>query len=137
MKLLDGKSILFGAGLGVILTALLGLLFFLGYNPAMTDEQIISRAEKLGMVHSEIETKMDGINKLSNGSWSITVIEGEDIATISGRLSNAGIIQSAIEFQIFYKKNFQDVAPTPGTFVLPANFVPLDLATMLAKGANQ
>jgi hypothetical protein len=50
VKLIDSKSVLLGLGLGIIITSLLGIIFFVGYKPQLSDAEIISYARKLGMV---------------------------------------------------------------------------------------
>ena len=47
MKLIDGKSVLLGMGIGIILTSLLGVIFFAGYSPQLTDAEIIRLSQKL------------------------------------------------------------------------------------------
>jgi hypothetical protein len=48
------KSIVLGIGIGIIMTSLISIIYLAGNDAksAMTDEEIINRAEKLGMVKS-------------------------------------------------------------------------------------
>ena len=50
------KSILLGIGIGIIITAIASIIFMSGRDPMkeLTKEQIISQAEKYGMVSSSI-----------------------------------------------------------------------------------
>ena len=40
MRLLDSKSIILGLGIGIIITSLLGVIFFAGYEPQLSDANI-------------------------------------------------------------------------------------------------
>lgn len=53
---LNIKSILLGIGIGIIITAIASIIFMSGRDPMkeLTREQIISQAEKYGMVSSSI-----------------------------------------------------------------------------------
>lgn len=46
------KSFLLGIGIGIIITSLVSLIYLTARDPfeGLTDEQIISKAEELGMV---------------------------------------------------------------------------------------
>mgnify|MGYP000993831485 CR=1 FL=1 len=46
------KSLLLGIGIGIIVTSIISLIYLAGRDPfdGLTEEQIISRAEKYGMV---------------------------------------------------------------------------------------
>ncbi len=50
------KSILLGIGIGIIITAVASMIYLAGRDPMenLTEEQIISQAEKYGMVRQEI-----------------------------------------------------------------------------------
>jgi len=52
MERFNLKSLLLGIGIGIIITSLVSLIYLSSRDPfeGLTDEQIISRAEKLGMV---------------------------------------------------------------------------------------
>ena len=70
MKLIDGKSFLLGIGIGIIITSILGFIFFLGYQPQLSDGEIISRARRLGMV----DRFENGGNIRRNQDGSVTFI---------------------------------------------------------------
>ncbi|HEY8349327.1 MAG TPA: hypothetical protein VIM13_05825 [Clostridia bacterium] len=46
------KSLLLGIGIGIIITSIISLIYLSGRDPfeGISDEQIIARAEKLGMI---------------------------------------------------------------------------------------
>lgn len=49
------KSLILGIGIGIIITSLISLIYISGRDPfeGISDEQIMVRAEKLGMVMKE------------------------------------------------------------------------------------
>lgn len=49
------KSLLLGIGIGIIITSIISLIYLSGRDPfeGISDEQIIARAEKLGMIMKE------------------------------------------------------------------------------------
>ncbi|HPU21426.1 MAG TPA: hypothetical protein PL099_00350 [Thermoclostridium caenicola] len=114
MKLIDGKSVLLGMGIGIIIASILGYIFFLGYQPQLSDGEIISRARQLGMM--DRFDAAGGIIRNQDGSVTLTISEGESASQIAERLYNAGIIGSSIEFEIMVRKgNLQD-AIRPGQY---------------------
>lgn len=119
MKLIDGKSVLLGMGIGIILTSLLGVIFFAGYSPQLTDAEIISLSRKLGMV-DRFEAGQD-IKRNPDGSINFTVYEGETYTDISKRLYEAGIIDSSIEFEIMIKKDNLEKDIRPGEYSISYN----------------
>lgn len=50
------KSVLLGIGIGIIITAIVSMIYIAGRNPLddLTKEQIINQAEKYGMIRSSI-----------------------------------------------------------------------------------
>lgn len=114
MKLIDGKSVLLGLGLGIIMTSILGAIFFLGYKPQLTDAEIIRMAKKIGMVDGFTES--DGIRRNPDGSICFTIEEGETLTSVSKRLYETGIIESSIEFEIMIKKENLENAIKPGQY---------------------
>ncbi|HPV01549.1 MAG TPA: hypothetical protein PK127_03580 [Clostridiales bacterium] len=49
------KSLILGIGIGIIITSLISLIYISGRDPfeGISDEQIMVRAEKMGMVMKE------------------------------------------------------------------------------------
>ena len=101
-------------GIGIVITSILGFIFFLGYQPQLSDGEIISRARELGMM-DRFEAG-GSIWRNQDGSVSFTVSEGESSSLIAERLYNAGIIDSSIEFEIMLKKADLQDAIKPGEY---------------------
>lgn len=116
MKLIDGKSVLLGLGLGIIITSLLGIIFFAGYKPQLSDAEIISNARKLGMI-DRYESGGD-ISRKEDGSLLFTIHENESFTDVSRRLYEAGIIESSIEFEIMIKKEKLENSIKPGEYTI-------------------
>lgn len=119
MKLIDGKSVLLGLGLGIIITSLLGIIFFAGYKPQLSDAEIISHARKLGMM-DRYESGGD-IRRKDDGSLLFTIHENESFTDVSRRLYEAGIIESSIEFEIMIKKDKLENSIKPGEYNISYN----------------
>jgi cell division protein YceG involved in septum cleavage len=91
MSKLHGKSVLLGMGIGTILTALLGLVFFLGYRPDMDEAKVKELARKYGMVEpGEL------------GSIVIEIPKGTTLTELTEKLAEAGLIkqENKVSFQI-------------------------------------
>ncbi len=114
MKLIDGKSVLLGMGLGIILTSLLGVVFFMGYKPELSDTEVIGLARKLGMV-DRFEQGED-IKRKADGTLLFIVHQNESYTEVSKRLYDAGIIESSIEFEIMIKKEKLEQSIKAGTY---------------------
>jgi hypothetical protein len=93
MTKIHGKSVLLGMGLGVILTALLGCIFFLGYTPEMDEAKVKSLAKKYGMIEPGEITRI-GVN----GKISIEVEESDTLAQIAKKLQDTGLIKENMQF---------------------------------------
>lgn len=119
MKLIDGKSVLLGLGIGIIITSLLGIIFFMGYKPQLSDAEIISHARKIGMI-DRYESGHD-IRRKEDGSLLFTIYDGESFTDVSKRLYDAGIIESSIEFEIIIKKEKLENAIKPGEYTISYN----------------
>ena len=116
MKLIDSKSVLLGLGIGIIVTSLLGIIFFVGYKPQLSEGEIINYARKIGMVDRfEIG---DDIKRKEDGSLLFTIREEESFTDVSKRLYDAGIIESSIEFEIIIKKDKLENAIKPGEYTI-------------------
>jgi hypothetical protein len=116
VKLIDGKSVLLGMGLGIIITSVLGVIFFLGYKPHLSDREIIEMGRKLGMV-DKFESSND-FTRNSDGSLVFTIHENESFTEVSKRLFEAGIIDSSIEFEIMLKKDGHEKSIKPGQYTV-------------------
>ncbi|NLO93213.1 MAG: endolytic transglycosylase MltG [Clostridiaceae bacterium] len=114
MKLIDGKSVLLGMGIGIIITAILAMIFFSGVEPKLSDAEIIQRARELGMTDKYVER--DDIRRNPDGSLIFVVYENDDFTSVSKRLYDEGIIESSIEFDIIIKKEKLENAIKPGSY---------------------
>lgn len=114
MKLIDSKSVLLGLGVGIIITSLLGIIFFAGYEPQLSDAQIISLSRKLGMV--DRYEFGDDIKRNEDGSLLFIIHADENYTEVSKRLYDAGIIESSIEFEIMIKKENLEESIKPGEY---------------------
>jgi cell division protein YceG involved in septum cleavage len=128
VKLIDGKSVLLGLGLGIIITSIIGVIFFAGYQPQLSDAEIVAKAQKLGMVDRYAEGGDIGRN--SDGTLVFTIKENESFTQVSKRLYEAGIIESSIEFEIMIKKDNLEEAIKPGRYNISFND---DLKTIIKK----
>lgn len=56
MNNINVKSVLLGMGIGIIITAVASMIYVAGRDPVkdLTEQQIISQAEKYGMVRASI-----------------------------------------------------------------------------------
>jgi cell division protein YceG involved in septum cleavage len=91
MSKLHGKSVLLGMGIGTILTALLGLIFFLGYQPEMDQTKVKELARKYGMVEPG-----------EMGTITVEIPENFTLTELTEKLATAGLIgeEERVSFQI-------------------------------------
>jgi hypothetical protein len=74
------KSILLGIGIGIVLTALISVIYSAGNKQAMSKEEIIEKARQYGMVYSEeliFEDKDNTLKKDENQNGLKAVPENE------------------------------------------------------------
>ncbi len=90
MGKLRGKSVLLGVGIGVILTALVGLVFSLGYRPEMNEDKVKELARGYGMVEL----------KDVKAPLRIEIKKDDTVAHIAKKLVEKGLIQDEVSFQI-------------------------------------
>ncbi len=104
MGKLHGKSVLLGMGIGTILTALLGFIFFLGYQPDMDEAKVKELARKYGMVEPG-----------ETGSISIEIPAGFTLADVAEKLANAGLIrqdnEKAFQLKLANRKAKEKILP--------------------------
>lgn len=106
------KSIVLGIGIGIILTSIISIIYMLGEDPAkkISDEEIIKRAEKLGMVKSNAKTDTQGpatgsatptpVSTPSVQPVTVTIEEGDLPDTVADKLFKAGLISEKNAFII-------------------------------------
>ena len=92
MKLIDGKSVLLGLGVGIILTSLLGTIFFIGYKPQLNDAEIIALSQKLGMVDRYSES--EDIRRNPDGSLLFIIHEGESLPGFHSGYMRRGLFKA-------------------------------------------
>lgn len=84
------KSVFFGMGIGIILTAIIGMIFFLGYTPEMDKAKVMELARKYGMVDSaEIRKPLE-----------VTISKEDTVKAITEKLVSLGLVEDAVTFQI-------------------------------------
>ncbi|NLY17974.1 MAG: endolytic transglycosylase MltG [Clostridiaceae bacterium] len=111
MSKLHGKSVLLGMGIGIILTAVLGIIFFLGYAPEMDEAKVKDLARKYGMIEPHEHP----------GKLEITISEDDTITGIVKKLEQLGIVKNAVSFQIkIVNRNAKDKI-LPGTYEFVGN----------------
>jgi len=132
MKRIHINSLLLGIGLGIITTALLGMLFFLGYEPVLSNEEIMKKAEALGMTYADSTLEKD-ILQLKDGTWSIQLNEDESIHELARRLQKSGVIESELEFEITAKKGNKIKPVMSGNILVPSEASVVDLVSLLLQ----
>lgn len=62
MEKFNIKSILLGIGIGIVITSFISIIYLAGSDPkgVLSDEDVIKRAEKLGMVKAESTVNRPG-----------------------------------------------------------------------------
>ena len=115
MKRIDGKSVLFGFGLGIILTAMAGLIFTTGYRTKLTDSEIMAQAMLIGML--DPYSGNNDMKRNEDGSLTVSVKEGETLRDLADKLYEAGLVTNKVEFELLIKR--QDPgALKAGSYVL-------------------
>lgn len=112
MGKLHGKSVLLGIGIGTILTALLGFIFFLGYRPDMDEARVKELARKYGMVEpGEI------------GKTTIEITENFTLAEVAEKLVKAGLVRKNNEktFQLKLASRKAKEKILPGVYEFRGN----------------
>ena len=119
MNRMHGPSILLGIGLGTLFTALLGMLFFLGYHPAPDDAEVLRRAAELGMVQKN-DAQVAGVARQEDGNWLVTVSDKDTTTDLAARFVAAGLLPSELEFEIVAKSENLPDPPAPGRYRITA-----------------
>lgn len=103
-----------GMGLGIIIASVLGFIFFMGYQPQLSDADIVERAKRLGMVDKF--SQEGDVRRNPDGTLTVTIREGESYSEVSRKLYDAGVISSSIEFEIMLKKENLLESIKPGQY---------------------
>jgi len=126
MSKLHGKSVLLGMGIGIILTAIFGIIFFLGYTPEMDEAKIKELAKKYGMVEPYEQISM----------LEITITKDDTITGITKRLEQLGIVKNSVSFQIkIVNRNAKDKIQ-PGTYKFTGSESEDEVIDMLTGSAS-
>lgn len=115
MKRIDGKSVLFGFGLGIILTAMAGLIFTTGYRTKLTDSEIMAQALLIGML--DPYSGNNDMKRNEDGSLTVSVKEGETLRELADKLYDAGLVTNKVEFELLIKRQ-DSGALKAGSYVL-------------------
>ncbi len=117
MKRVRGPGVLLGFGLGMLLTALVGFVFYYGTNTTPDDETVIRRATELGM---QWQAEVAGVVRTQDGSILFDVVPGESVESLAGRLELAGILDGTLEFMILARQEGLIGPLEGGTCRIPA-----------------
>ncbi len=147
MKKSNFIFIVLGIGIGIILTS---IIFY--FNPLIkykeyTDEQIIKKAEELGMVfikdnidseHEEIKPKEKDFDKKAKSKKKNSVIKveisaGDSSIDVAEKLLDLGIIEDKVEFVQFLMDKNMDKKLRPGTYELKPNLSYSTILKILSK----
>lgn len=115
MKRFHTPSLLLGFGMGLLATALLGIVLLPFVASDLTDEVIMERAYILGM---RLPAEDDRLTRLSDGRVAVTVGEGETLSLLAERLSAAEVLSLPLEFEILARQSQLPDPPLPGRYVL-------------------
>lgn len=124
MSNLHGKSVLLGMGIGIILTAFLGTVFFLGYTPEMDKAKVMDLAKKYGMIEPQ-----EQVIKLE-----VTITDQDSITDIIKKLDNLGIINDIVSFQIKTVNNNVKDKIVPGTYEFNGNETEDEIVNIITGG---
>jgi cell division protein YceG involved in septum cleavage len=116
MTKIHGKSVLLGTGLGIIFTALLGCIFFLGYIPEMDEAKVKSLAKKYGMIEPGELAQIS-----VDGKISIEVEENDSLAQISKKLQDIGLVKETLQFQLKVLNQKAEDKIFPGVYEFTGN----------------
>lgn len=116
MARIHGKSMLLGMGLGIIFTALIGCIFFLGYTPDADEAKIKTLARKYGMIELG---ELAGTG--SSGGISIEIDESETLAQIAKKLKDTGLIKETMQFQLKVLNQKAEDKILPGVYEFTGN----------------
>ena len=131
MKRYHVPSLLLGFGLGLLITALTGVVFFSGADVRLTDEEIMMRAAALGMSH----TGEAGLYHVQTNGGSRLELSGEErVSALAQRLAKAGILEASLEFEILARQEALQDPPEKGVYLLPPDCTAKQLVSVLKKG---
>ncbi len=119
---------LLGMGIGIILTALLGFIFFLGYKPEMDETNVKELAKKYGMVDPEELPRQYAFEKLT-----VEVAEGDTLKDITNQLVDVGLVGEPVTFQIKLVNQQVGEKIIPGIYVFSGNETEQEIIDILTE----
>lgn len=133
MKRVHGPSLLFGFGLGLLITALLGVVFFSLTEIRVSDEEIMERASTLGMT---LPSSGEAFPLLEDGTRLLTLSGEETVSQLAVRMERAGLIDSPLELEILARQTELADPPEKGTYSLPQTCTVRELVRILQTGPD-
>ena len=154
------KYYLRGAGIGVILTTLI----FAVYKPTLSDDEIMQKAEALGMEMpaddsdsaDKKDTKTakdqkddadasdsntdDATTSEDGGQKNViefTIASGDTSATIAQHLQEVGLVDNAKSFDLYLSDQNLDNQLLPGTYQIPEGATFLEIGELLTTKQAQ
>ena len=135
------KYYLRGLGIGILVATVILIISFSGHKANLSDEEIIARAQALGMVMTE-QKKTDVIPKGTEkipkavepvateqtqpasetgdtSQLAITIEPGDSSNTVADKLFVAALVDDAAAFNKYLVDNKYDSSIQPGTFTIP------------------
>ena len=158
------KYYLRGAGIGVILTTLIFTIAFAVYKPTLSDDEIIKKAEALGMEMpaddsdsaDKKDTKTakdqkddadasdsntdDATTSEDGGQKNViefTIASGDTSATIAQHLQEVGLVDNAKSFDLYLSDQDLDNQLLPGTYQIPEGATFLEIGELLTTKQAQ
>ena len=158
------KYYLRGAGIGVILTTLIFTIAFAVYKPTLSDDEIMKKAEALGMempaddsdsadkkdTKTAKDQKDDADARDSNtddattsedgGQKNViefTIASGDTSATIAQHLQEVGLVDNAKSFDLYLSDQDLDNQLLPGTYQIPEGATFLEIGELLTTKQAQ
>ena len=158
------KYYLRGAGIGVILTTLIFTIAFAVYKPTLSDDEIMKKAEALGMEMpaddsdsaDKKDTKTakdqkddadasdsntdDATTSEDGGQKNViefTIASGDTSATIAQHLQEVGLVDNAKSFDLYLSDQNLDNQLLPGTYQIPEGATFLEIGELLTTKQAQ
>ena len=142
------KYYLRGLGIGVFVSVIIMTVAF-GNRKPMTDEEIKARAKELGMIENSVladmnkddtqdtedeeEQKTQAPGNPNEGTITITVVSGDNSWTVSKRMEDAGLIESAKDFDTHLCRYGYDKKISVGSYKIPVTATHEEMAKILTK----
>lgn len=158
------KYYLRGAGIGVILTTLIFTIAFAVYKPTLSDDEIMKKAEALGMEMpaddsdsadkkdtktakdqkddaDASDSNTDDATTSEDGSQKnvieFTIASGDTSATIAQHLQEVGLVDNAKSFDLYLSDQDLDNQLLPGTYQIPEGATFLEIGELLTTKQAQ